>query len=63
MKLNVKKILDAANKARRSRAEYMIVSKELADTMIEIFEEREHRQRLKERRLKIEKLKNVTKKS
>lgn len=67
MKLNNQKIKDAANiiagKSHRGPADYMIVSRELADTMIEIFEEREHKQRLKERRLKIEKLKNGTKKS
>ena len=61
------KILDAANiiagKARRGPADYMIVSPKLADTMIEIYEEQEHRRRIRERRLKIEKLKNGTKKS
>ena len=67
MKLNNQKIKDAANiiagKARRSPADYMIVSKELADTLTEVYEEQKHRQRLKERRLKIEKIRNGTKKS
>lgn len=67
MKILSQKILDAADiiagKSRRSRADQMIVSKELADTMIKIFEEQEHRERVKQRRLKIEKLKNGIKKS
>jgi hypothetical protein len=67
MKLNNQKILDAANiiagKAQRGPADYMIVSTELADTMIEILEEREHKRKVRERRLKIEKIRNGTKKS
>ena len=67
MKVLSQKILDAANiiagKSLRGSADYMIVSAELAQTMLEIVEEQEHRQRIKERRLKIEKIRNEIEKS
>ena len=60
MKVLSQKVLDAANiiagKSRKGGANHMIVSSELAQTMLEVIEEQEHKQRVKERRLKIEKL-------
>lgn len=59
---SISKILEAANiiagKARRGGADHLIVSKELAQTMFDIVEEQEHRKRVRQRRLKIEKLKS-----
>jgi len=56
------KITDAANiiagKARRGPGDYMIVSSELAQTMLDVLEEQRHRERMKQRRLKIEKLRS-----
>ena len=62
MKVLSQKILDAANiiagKSRKGGANHVIVSAQLAQTMFEIIEEQEHRERVRQRRLKIEKLRS-----
>ena len=67
MKVLSQKILDAANiiagKSRRGKGNWMVVSPEYGRQLLEIIEEQEHKERVKQRRLKIEKLKNGTKKS
>ena len=67
MKISNEKIRQAADilvqAGRKGNGNWIIASPKYGRILHELLDEEEHKQRLRERRLKIEKLRNVTKKS